>query len=74
MKWRTSRKMVVQKQRKRIRYAMEKQMGIKTRGGGGKAIACMRKTEGGETDIKGREDLDDRNRYYVHYNGDGGRM
>lgn len=39
---------------------------------GGKAITCTRETEGGETDMKGREDLDDRSHYYVHYNGDGG--
>ncbi len=40
----------------------------------GKAITCLRETEGGENDIKAREDLDDRSHYYMHYNSDGGRV
>lgn len=31
-------------------------------------------TERGGSDMKGREDLYDRTHYYVHYNGDGGRV
>lgn len=48
-------------------------MGKMKEGQRGKANTCMRETEGRENDMKGREDLDDRNRHYVHYNGDRGR-
>lgn len=39
----------------------------------GNGITCTREAEGRLNDIKGREDLEDRNHYYVHYNGDEGK-
>lgn len=59
-----------------MRYVMEEKgtMGKMKEGWRGKAIACTRETERRENDMKGKEDLDDRNHYYVHYNGDGGRV
>lgn len=46
----------------------------KMRGGREKAITCKSEAEGRESNIKGSQDLYDRSHYYVHYNGDGGRV
>lgn len=75
-KGRLSRKMKVQKWKKKIKYAMEgeKKYNGRDERWEGKAITCTRDTEGRENDIKGREDLYDRSHYYVHYNDDGGRV
>lgn len=40
----------------------------------GKAVTCTGETKRRENDMKGIEDLEDRNHYCVRYNGNKGRV